>query len=226
MPRSTHLSKPRAPVRGNGPVVAACHAGKVRHQSLHKSAAPEGEQPKRTQLQREQVCNSDAKIKRKVHQDVSTMPILIQMLWLQEPLDVLVTVKGRHPKQDPARHVLEVYGTEGKLRAPGKEVISKVNVATLPEVEICDDLQDSALTAYNSSSCIQIEHATRYAMPQCNIHQYSLCAKSLTQEIEMHCTKKRKSHNERRTTPVLRHGLLPSAHHRRDFVEPQTLGNM
>lgn len=92
------------------------------------------------------------------------MPILIQMLWLQEPLDVLVTVKGRHPKQDPARHVLEVYGTEGKLSAPGKEVISKVNVATLPEVEICDDLQDSALTAYNSSSCIQIEYATRYAM--------------------------------------------------------------
>ena len=34
--------------------------------------------------------------------------ILVQILWLQEPLDVLVTVKGGHPKQDPARHMLEV----------------------------------------------------------------------------------------------------------------------
>ncbi len=152
------------------------------------------------------------------------MAILVQMLWLQEPLDVLVTVQGRHPKQDPARHVLEVYGIEGKLRAPGKEVICKVNIATLPEVEICDDLQDIAPTRYNSSRRIQIEYAARYVMQDSSI--FTLCAKSLTQEIQRHRPKKKSHSNERRTTPVLRHGLLPSAHHRRDFEEPQTLGNM
>ena len=78
---------------------------------------------------------------RKDGQKTKEWRILVQILRLQEPLHVLVTVKGGHPKQDPARHVLEVAGTQGELSAPWKEIVSKVDIATSPEVEVCDDLR-------------------------------------------------------------------------------------
>ena len=85
---------------------------------------------------------------RKDGQKTRELRILVQILGLQVPLHVLVTVKGGHPKQDPARHVLEVAGTQGELSAPWKEIVSEVDIATSPEVAVCDDLR--ATTSYSS----------------------------------------------------------------------------
>ena len=40
----------------------------------------------------------------------ATKRLLIQMLWLQHSFEVIIAMKAGHPKEDPARHLVEVSG--------------------------------------------------------------------------------------------------------------------